>query len=663
MKHHPLPAKLLLAALTARKPGGRGQEGFSLALVLLVVLSAVVGSLALASLATSANLGSLFQGESAEAREAAEAGLATVISELNKTDNRRLLATANTAWASTAAFQNPCLAQVTATANRFPTALAVGFANNATINNLGGGRSFRVINRQVIAVDPITGARTTPRALVTNPTTGQSSDLNNAQFPGFIRLTVEGRFRGATASVTREFQVVPKCCNQSFGSMPTGLTTGSGTQNLGSDNRACDSSFPRILIGLTGGGLRSTGLNRGRLGTLNANGTVDFTNKPNLVCLRNTASGICGPSGSSQTVDSTPVNTVSLQLPTLPSYPCPAGQTCNNGLTILSRSASDSTTGSTVTTTPQCTSRNCNNTQTETTVSTPYVNRDYLRTAINGSGNLEVQLCNTTNNNASNVRGNPNPPATFSGSCSQTYGPTTVITRTRTTSCNNRTICTQGAWSSPVTTATIPAVNINDFCVRTNDGAFSCRISRLTVYDDVSPSTGDTGSAINTTNDNRRQNNTFYIDTSNAPINLFFNNAWSATALNLNATVDNIGGGNADGQLQQVFCTSPNPSTPCGTLAGANNNNRATVISDNSASPITIGVGDDGFVRDVFIYAPFATFLLNDPDPSTASPGSIEFNFDQDLLPFFQGTLWVNNLQFQALDTNDGTTFLGACCT
>ncbi len=654
MKQRPLQSKLLLTLLTRRhSPGRRRNGGFSLAVALLVLLAAVVGSLAMANLATTGNLGALFQGESSEAREAAEAGLASVISELNKDENRRLLVTANTGWASSQAYQNPCLSQNTATATVFPSATAVGFANPSTVNDLGGGRSFRVTSKQVISVDPTTGARTTPRGIPA----GTTNDLDDGQFPGFIQITVQGSFRNATASVTREFQVVPKCCSQSFGSMPTGLTTGTGTQTFGSDNRACDSSFPRILIGVTGGGLLSTGLGRGRLGTLNADGTVDFTNKPNVVCLKNTSSNICGPTGSNQSVDSTAVNTISLQLPALPAYPCPSGQTCTNGLTIDATSAADSL--SSVNPGTACSTRNCNTTQTETTTVGTGTNRDYLRTAVNGSGNLEVQLCNTTNNNTSNVTANPTAPAAFADSCSPIYGATTTITRTRTTSCTNVVsfVCTQGAWSAPTTT-TSGGENINDYCVKTNDGAFSCRLTSLKVYDDTAASSGNTGSAVNTSNTNRRQNNTFYIDTSNAPINLFFNKEWNATSLNLNASVDNVGGGNADGQLQQVYCTSPSASTPCGTKAGANFTNRATVISNDNVSPITIGIGDDGYMRDFFVYAPFATFLLNNPQDSTAAVGSVEYNFDQAIFPYYQGTLWVNNLQFQSNTSNTGRTWL-----
>lgn len=652
MKQHPQQSKLLLTLLTrSHSPGRRRNGGFSLAVTLLVLLAAVVGSMAMANLATSGNLGALFQGESSEAKEAAEAGLASVISELNKDENRRLLVTANTGWASTQAYQNPCLSQNPATATILPSATAVGFANPSTLNDLGGGRSFRVTSKRVISVDPTTGARTTPRGTPT----GTTNDLADGQFPGFIEITVVGSFRNATASVTREFQVVPKCCSQSFGSMPTGLTTGTGTQVLGSDNRACDSSFPRILIGSNGGGLISTGLNSGRIGTLNANGTVNFNDKPNVVCLKNTSSNICGPTGSSQTVDSTAVSPISLQLPAVPAYPCPVGQTCTNGLTIVATSAANSL--SSVNSGTACSTRNCSTTQTETTTVQSNTNRDYLRTAVNGSGNLEVQLCNTTNNNSSNVTANPSAPAAFADSCSPTYGATTTITRTRTTRCNNSLVCTQTAWSAPTTT-TSGGVNINEYCVKTNDGAFSCRLTSLKVYDDTNASSGNTGSSVNTTNLNRRQNNTFYIDTSNAPINLFFNKEWNATSLNLNASVDNVGNGNADGQLQQVYCSSPSASTPCGTKAGANNNNRATVISNDNVSPITIGIGDDGYMRDFFVYSPFATFLLNNPVDSSATVGSVERNFDDGIFPYYQGSLWVNNVQFQANASNTGRTWL-----
>ncbi len=116
-------------------------------MAMIVVLTVVLGSLAMANRATGGNLASAFQGQSREAREVAEAGLTAVISELNKPANRQMLVApvAINSWnTSNLELRNPCQ-NANSASPVTPTGTAVGFRNGA-INNIDSSRSFIVTN-------------------------------------------------------------------------------------------------------------------------------------------------------------------------------------------------------------------------------------------------------------------------------------------------------------------------------------------------------------------------------------------------------------------------------------------------------------------------------------------------------------------------------------
>lgn len=66
-------------------------RGFSMAVLMLVLLTTILGSLAIASRTTSGVLAARSQSSNREARDIAESGVTEVISELNKEANRKLL--------------------------------------------------------------------------------------------------------------------------------------------------------------------------------------------------------------------------------------------------------------------------------------------------------------------------------------------------------------------------------------------------------------------------------------------------------------------------------------------------------------------------------------------------------------------------------------------
>ncbi|MCT0230532.1 hypothetical protein KQ306_06665 [Synechococcus sp. CS-1324] len=554
-------------------------------MALFVILTVILGSVAMASRTTLGNLSAAFQGESREAREAAEAGLATVISTLNQEPNRKLLVSAvplNSWAAGDTSLQNPCAADGTA-----PTATAINFRNGA-VNTIAGNANRRFVLRSVEIKNSNRNQRFFSNSAGASSNTGSYNDslinLDNAANVGYIALTIEGQVLNAggqvaTATVTREFQVVPKCCKISFGTI-TGLPA------HGNDPRACDNSFPRLLVGAAleqpGVGSPPVAVPPGgvtfadsgaQLRVQNEGATSVSANKPpDIICLtRGTCPGVSGPIDGS-----VPVRGVGVRLPALPVYPpCPSGQTCpgtSDGIAITSNSICSSA-GEVVNIVG-----NGNFTCTNTEVAN---SRDYLRV---NDANTGIQLCNTTNTNlnAPGTNGEPNLSTTIvNGSCS-------------------------GA--------------INSFCARTGssaaDYAYHCRIRSLTVSDDTR----------NNNETNRRQNNTFVIDSSRAPIYLYLNSEWNAGNI---TTVDNWD----DGQIQHVKCATPTSgNTACATRALPDDSSRAAIYSNRE---INVQVGDDGYIRDLFMYLPYGTLTLReDPDADDNPFG----------MPNYRGSLWVNNL-------------------
>jgi len=581
-------SRLLLQLINAKPSQPRNhpsQAGFSLAMTLFIILTVILGSVAMASRTTLGNLGAAFQGESREAREAAEAGLATVISTLNQEPNRKMLVSTvplNSWTAANTSLQNPCAASGVT-----PTAAAINFKNGG-VSTIAGNANRRFVLRSVEVKNSDRSRRFFSNAAGTSSNTGSYIDsLINLDSPanvGYIAVTVEGQVLNAngqvaTATVTREFQVVPKCCKLSFGTV-------AGQPAHGNDPRSCDNSFPRLLVGaaleqpqigsppttVPPGGVTFAD-SGAQLRVQNEGATTVSANKPpDIICLtRSTCPGVTGPIDSS-----VPVRGVGIRLPALPVYPpCPAGQTCtgnSGGINITSNSICES--NNQVVTIVGTGNFTCTNTEVATA-------RDYLR--VNDS-NTGIQLCNTTNTNLSapGANGEPNlSTAIVSGSCSST---------------------------------------INDFCARTGtsaaDYAYHCRVRSLTVSDNTR----------NNNETNRRQNNTFVIDSSRAPIFLYLNSEWNAGNV---TTVNNWD----DGQIQHVKCATPTSgNTACATRALPDDSSRAAIYSNRQ---INVQVGDDGYIRDLFMYLPYGTLTLReDPDADDNPFG----------MPNYRGSLWVNNL-------------------
>ncbi len=249
-----------------RRRGTTGSQGF-IAMVMLVLLTLILGSLAVVARTSSGRMASAAQGRNREARDVAEAGLTEIISELNKEQNRKLLvsgvALAN--WSQGSAdldnpLVNPCTRyNSTGGAGTIttPTARAIALKNGWTDLVTGDSRrSYRLVSVSYSNADR---TQTLATPLPVEVTSGQVKTL--------MRLTVEGRVADASGNVVsnsrvvKEFEVVPKCCKRSFGRNSFAAT------NFGEDNRFCYSgggltsiseAVAAVVGGLNGGTVNSS---------------------------------------------------------------------------------------------------------------------------------------------------------------------------------------------------------------------------------------------------------------------------------------------------------------------------------------------------------------------------------------------------------------------
>jgi hypothetical protein len=272
---------------------------------MLVILALMVGTLGLVAIVNGSNQASLGSGESRDAQQVAEAGADQIIATFNQPENRQLLVAGSTApnqWSTTNAdLQSPCVSTTNvrpgANSDGMPSARAVNF-NSGQFRNLEdvdqvnqGNRRFVLRSIRYSAGDP---ANPTNRRAVyrtfdadgtirsqggTIPTGTTFSSLLNLDDPdgsgalqpgtntGYIAVTVEGRLYRpdgtfSTSTITKEFEVLPKCCGGSFGSNGSGGSTTGATAAgaLGADSRFCGIEFG-MLTGINGGRFLSQAAN------------------------------------------------------------------------------------------------------------------------------------------------------------------------------------------------------------------------------------------------------------------------------------------------------------------------------------------------------------------------------------------------------------------
>lgn len=652
----------LLVALLADRSGAakQRQAGFALLLSLFVGLAVVLGWLMLAARTSSSRLGAALQSENREARLVAESAIDVVINELNQPPNRMLLAYGQDLgkWQNSASFANSCTnANNQPPSNTIATLGRGEFINLPTVSaNDRLSRRFKLINVRLMNSN---------RQPLASP---NDINLRAPRGFGYIELEVEGQVLrngvpAATTRITREYQVVPKCCNRSF--------RGPGNPDLprdpnnfylqpglyGNDERPCPDGFPQFLLGAANNDTRNTGGLRFVIGQApEIRSREDPTKRPDkILCFTKFAR--CTGERSADNVPVLPTNRVLPKVPVLGTDGVPCAET---DLTCIEAGINKARSGEFTARPIDLITQN---------------DRDYIR--VNSDG--KVEICNKSSTKAyvedwkygngnvinwaslsaprreqlaSQITVNQDP------NIKKNFDPSTEI---------DTSTCELMMGNNDASKNVCAEQNINGF------KTYHCRIKNIYV--------NDTG-AEGISEDLVRQNNSLFIDSSNGPIYLYVNEDWAATSLDQasaavqakwNADKAAFSNHNAytalftsgrydDGQIQHVYCGPVNGKTPpgsnqaCADKAPAEITSRAAIVSacrrrfnqdlgkaeedcrlpDNTNS-VTATIADDGFVRDMFLFMPNSTITISgDPFGDNEAQGK----------PQVAAVVWADRLQF-----------------
>jgi len=258
--------------------GGRSSEGFALTVALLVALALTLGTLALASYFSSTLLGIQGQSSRTDALATAEAGMNRVMSTFNQPVNRKFLVSGQKMkdWA-TADLTSPCRDSSNNSPGA-PTTEARNYGDGQfraldTLEIDKGIRQFRV-TKVTYSAGLADNANRRSQSITTSADSDNlekqgsfKSDLINLNDPadiskyagynkGYFTITIEAKIveggKTSTATLTREYQVLPRCCGASFGSNGSGGSSLNNANALGADSRFCGVEFGGI-IGINGG--------------------------------------------------------------------------------------------------------------------------------------------------------------------------------------------------------------------------------------------------------------------------------------------------------------------------------------------------------------------------------------------------------------------------
>ena len=277
-------------------------RGFALPLAVVAALALLITMAALGTRSSQGLLAGLFQGVNREARDVAESAIGDFAVTLNREENRWLLVAGNDQlgqWSSNPAHRNPCSGQFEANGRAVPGTAAPTSANrfvrSDSWQNLVAGDS----SRQFLVEDvTYRYEHQSQRVNFDFNTRDENIELRDGNgnpiltvrevatqggTRTLLRVTIQGRVQrnGQTsqARVTREFEVVPKCCKRSF-SRHSGLGGANSDAAWGNDPvREC----PLFL---------EDGIGRGIIGSLHgggpsgSNNTLDIINEAGVLVTR-----------------------------------------------------------------------------------------------------------------------------------------------------------------------------------------------------------------------------------------------------------------------------------------------------------------------------------------------------------------------------------------
>jgi hypothetical protein len=288
----------------------------------VAALLLLIGLAALGARSTQGFLASVFQGVNREARDVAESAITDFAVTLNREENRWLLVAGNdqlAQWDSNSVHRNLCTGEFVNGKYVPNTALATSasrFMRSDSWQNLISGdssRQFRVEDVRYRYENRTAGSERADFNLATVDANIPSHTVRNAALQGgtrtLLRVTLQGRVQRngqlSQARLTREFEVVPKCCKRSFGKH-SGLGVGESDPAWGTDPvaecpLALDDGVGRGIIGSLHGGAPSGSNNtldiadeqnnlitRALCWSGNLTGSPDLNGTPNPACLNGT---------------------------------------------------------------------------------------------------------------------------------------------------------------------------------------------------------------------------------------------------------------------------------------------------------------------------------------------------------------------------------------
>jgi hypothetical protein len=302
-------------------------DGFSLPIAVVAGLLLLIGLAALGTRSTQGFLASVFQGVNREARDVAESAITDFAVTLNREENRWLLVAGNDhldQWSSNTVHRNLCSGSfdegeygkyvpdtaVATSANRF--------VKSDSWQNLISGDSSRQFKVEDVLYRYENQAQRVEYDHETPDQNIQIRDVNGVPVLSvrevalqggtrtLLRVTIQGRVQRngqlSQARVTREFEVVPKCCKRSFGKH-SGLGVAGSDPAWGTDPvQECpvftEDGVGRGIIGSLHGGEPdgsnntldimdegNTLITRALCWSGNLTGSSDLTGTPNPDCL------------------------------------------------------------------------------------------------------------------------------------------------------------------------------------------------------------------------------------------------------------------------------------------------------------------------------------------------------------------------------------------
>lgn len=242
----------------------RSEQGFSLAVALLVVFLGLFGTLAIAGRTLVSREKDNERSQALSARDAAEIGMTRIVSELNRPRNRRLLVNAPKLNTGTAT-----LTDIEADSDLINPCDSSGSLPNLTANNTFN--SGNLLNNEIIVpgtnsalrytlVSVTNGTNNNEQAADGSANTSFNLTVGNPGPPGTVGnsgtitlnvrgLVYQGNVEVGRYNLSKTYSVIPKCCDSSFGGFTGSGTTVAYTASLwGNDAAQCGVSSGYGLV-------------------------------------------------------------------------------------------------------------------------------------------------------------------------------------------------------------------------------------------------------------------------------------------------------------------------------------------------------------------------------------------------------------------------------